>query len=213
MRRTASFCASLLMAAPVLADDPAAPRFVERRPQRLAVAVLPDLLTRPEVAPHLETGLTTSFALEATVVDEHGGRSSGAARIDLRFEPWDEVFHTVVQVAGAPPVERTLGRPEVAAWWRGLELDLLSVDGLSRGAAWKVRAELAVTPFSHAEYEDAQRWFSDSLRRRAPDEAPTAPGTEPLPGALDVLIATSIRRASLVRYLWRVELQPTQPRQ
>jgi hypothetical protein len=210
-----AFCTavSAFLAAGVVAAAEG-PLFTVSREGVLVVSGLPDILSRPEVRPHLSTGLTTTFALRVTATDETGARTRGGGRIDVRWEPWDEVFLTAA--LGADGHARREPVPSLArlvAWWHGLEIP--AALGLAPGGRWQVRVELSVIPFSASEQRDTQRWFSDSL-----DQAPPPPGANPQEqaaaprqapangGVLDLLIATSIKRHSLISFNWTALPRP-----
>jgi hypothetical protein len=193
-------CAVLSAGALRAVDRPA---FAVGRDGGLTVSGLPDVLSRPEVKPHLATGLTTTFALRVTATDETGKSVKGGGRIDVRWEPWDEVFLTAaVGVDGRVRRESVPSIDRLVSWWHGLEI--VAASGLMPGARWDVRVDLSVIPFSASEQRDTQRWFSNSLGP-APGSAQGADGVAPQAsqsGILDLLIATSIKRRSVVRYTW-----------
>ncbi|HEX3532134.1 MAG TPA: hypothetical protein VH988_34170 [Thermoanaerobaculia bacterium] len=185
------------------------PLFTIGRDGVLLLGALPDILSRPEVRPHLATGLTTTFALRVTATDETGTKTRGGGRIDVRWEPWDEVFFTAALGAdGRARRESLPSLDRLAAWWNSLEIP--AATGLAPGGRWTVRVEVNVIPFSASEQRDTQRWFSDSLGQ-APPPAPSASSQEQsaaarqVPangGVLDLLIATSIKRHSLISFNW-----------
>jgi hypothetical protein len=173
---------------------------------RLVLASLPPVLAGREVRPHLTTGLTTSFALGVAVADASGHKAQGAARIDIRYEPWDEVFHVRGAATGGWRTQETLPSFErLLAWWQGLKLPVAGLATLRPGERWRIEVRLDVVPFSLAEQRETQRWFSDSLDKAggaAKGGAPAAPSN----AVLDLLIATSIKRQSLVGYDWTIDL-------
>jgi hypothetical protein len=190
------------------------PSFAVSRDGALTLSGLPDILSRPEVKPHLSTGLTTTFALDVTATDETGKKHKGGGRIDVRWEPWDEVFLTAaIGVDGRARRESVPSLDRLAVWWHGLEI--LAAAGLEPGGHWDVKVEVSVIPFSASEQRNTQRWFSDSLGQ--------TPGASPAPatdagrvsqpanpnGVLDLLIATSIKRRSLKRYVWTASALPS----
>jgi hypothetical protein len=191
------------------------PSFTVSRDGALTVSGLPDILSRPEVRPHLSTGLTTTFALRVTATDETGKKVKGGGRIDVRWEPWDEVFLTAaIGVDGHARHESVPSLDRLAAWWHGLEV--LTAAGLAPGGRWDVRVEVSVIPFSASEQRNTQRWFSDSLGQK-PGPAPgTSPGADQGAavqqanpnGVLDLLIATSIKRRTLAQYVWTAAARP-----
>lgn len=186
------------------------PLWAVTRDGTLLVSALPDILSRPEVRPHLKTGLTTTFAIQVTATDETGAKVKGAGRIDIRWELWDEVFLTAVAGRAGRPRQESLSSAErLAAWWRGLEIPAAA--GLAPGGRWQVKVELSVIPFSRSEQRDAQRWVSDTLGEGArgsdagPPPTPGQPRVDSGPalgGVLDLLIVTSIKRPNVATYVW-----------
>jgi hypothetical protein len=197
------------LAAPAVLEAVSGPYWSVGRDGSLVVSGLPDILSRPEVRPHLTTGLTTTFILRVTASDETGRKVKGAGRADVRWELWDEVFLTAaLGAAGRARTESLASFERLEAWWRGLELPVAA--GMAPGGRWQVKVEVSVVPFSRSEQRDAQRWFSDTLGEverpapRAPDsDAPEDVDRGPaLNGLLDLLIVTSIKRPNLATYVW-----------
>ena len=211
-RALLAYALALLLAA---AASPAAdaPSYEVGRDGTLVVSTLPEVLSRPEVRPHLTTGLTTSFIVTVTATDPAGRPTRGAARVDVRWEPWDEVFHVVAMGADGRAHRETMPSFErLAGWWRGLELPVAA--GLARGR-WQVKVELSVVPFSQSEQKDAQRWLSNAPPAEAPSDEPpaTVDSGSRLNGVVDLLIATSIQRRSIVRFAWPAsQRQPSEHR-
>jgi hypothetical protein len=177
----------------------------------LVVSGLPDILSRPEVRPHLTSGLTTTFVVQVSAADGSGKRVRGGGTIAVRYEPWDEVY--LVAAAGAAGGARKDSLPSLdglAAWWRDLKLPVLAASGLS-GASWQVKVTVHVVPFSESEREDTQRWFSQSVGggQRSNAEDASAAAKESAGMVLDLLVATSIRRRSLVSYDWTLTFRPS----
>ncbi len=198
----AALIALALAAAPLAAVE--TPQYELTGDGTLVVAALPDVLSRPEVRPHLSTGLTTSFVISVTARAADGRKAKGAARIDVRWEPWDEVFHTATMTADGRGSRQTVPSfDKLVAWWRTQELPV----AVKLGAGpWEVKVELSVVPFSQSEERDAQRWFSSAAGADGVEARPTGAGESRLNGVVDLLIATSIQRHSIVRYAW--EAQP-----
>jgi hypothetical protein len=207
VRRGALLLASTLALVGVPQAAAAGPHYGRAPDGSLAVSALPEVLTRPEVRPHLTTGLTTGLLLRFDARGPGGRAVQGAARVDVRWEPWDEVFHVTV-VDGAGRVRReTLGSLErLVAWWSALEVAVApgAVPPQLAGA----RVELRVVPFSQSEQRDAQRWFSSALAPETADDPQAGPGESRLNGVVDLLIATSIQRRSVVRYQWPAGPRP-----
>jgi hypothetical protein len=189
------------------------PPAVELQERILVVSTLPGVLARPEVRPHLSTGLTTTFLLLVNAVDGQGHRAKGGGKIDIRYEPWDEVFLvSALGVDGKLRRETLASFERLVAWWKGVRLPVFSADPLNPGSSWKVVVHLSVIPFSQSEQREAQRWLSDSIGRPVKGDGNPGGRTEPLSGALDALLATSIKRQSLVGYDWTLVYPPERRR-
>jgi hypothetical protein len=179
----------------------------------LVVSGMPGVLSRPEVRPHLSSGLTTTFVVRVTAADERGSKATGGGTVAVRFEPWDEVF--LAAAAGLEGGARKDSLPSfdrLAAWWRDLKLPVLPTAGLSSGGSWQVKVAVHVVPFSESEREDTQRWFSESVggaQRSNAEDLSTAAKKSPGAGILDLLVATSIQRRSLVSYDWTLTFRPS----
>jgi hypothetical protein len=208
MRRLVALFLAVGLAAPAVLAAASGPYWSVGRDGNLVVSGLPDVLSRPEVRPHLTTGLTTTFLVRVTASDETGRKVKGAGRADVRWELWDEVFLTAaLGAAGRARTESLPSFERLVAWWRGLEIPVAA--GLSPGGRWQVKVEVSVVPFSRSEQRDAQRWFSDTLgqgERPAPraqtSEAPETDRGTGLNSLLDLLIVTSIKRPNLATYVW-----------
>jgi len=209
-RGLATWAAALVLGAAGLraASGAAPPRplYEIGRDRTLLVSALPDVLSRPEVRPHLTTGLTTSFIVTISASASGGRRIRGAARVDLRWEPWDEKFYVAVVGADGKRQRETVPSLErLGAWWRGLELPVATA---VPAGSWNVNVELSVIPFSQSEQRDAQRWFSSAPGPEGPEPAEVAKGESRLNGVVDLLIATSIQRQSIFRYAWSAAPRP-----
>jgi hypothetical protein len=224
MRRGFLIFALLFSAAVVQAAKGELPG-VELRERTLFVSSLPAVLARPEVKPHLSTGLTTTLILEVNVADAAGNRARGGGKVDIRYEPWDGVFLvSALGIDGRVRKESLPSFERLLAWWQNLGLPVVAVDTLGPGpnggkGPWQVRVRVNVIPFSQSEQREAQRWLSESIGRSekseadaTPGSAPTAARAKPTNGALDLLLATSIKRRSLVGYDWNVVFQPERRR-
>ncbi|HET9766956.1 MAG TPA: hypothetical protein VFS60_08915 [Thermoanaerobaculia bacterium] len=182
------------------------PSYAIGRDRTLSVSALPEVLSRPEVHPHLTTGLTTSFMVVVKASAEPGRKARGAARIDVRWEPWDEVFFTAAMGADGQVRRHTHRSFEaLTAWWQSLELPVTLA--LPVGS-WEVKVELSVLPFSQTEQRDAQSWFLNAPADPAPRPSAEGRAESRLDGVVDLLIATSIQRRSIVRYAWPALQRP-----
>ena len=168
---------------------------------RLVVSRLPALLADDEVKRHLDSGLTTSLVLQG---GPQGATKAGAARVDLRFELWDEVY-LVTLIDGEGRIERSRQTPaELADWWSELEIVLVPA-GSGPPATGQARISLAVVPFSQAELVDTQRWLAESIgRARGGAGGRRSTGGEV--DAVGVLIATSMQRRAVRTQLWNVPI-------
>jgi hypothetical protein len=196
------------------AAEPTPGPTLELRQKVLFLSALPAVLDRPEVRPHLQTGLTTTFLLEVRAAGAGGQKARGGGMVEVRYEPWDETFLvSALGVDGRPHRETLPSFDRLVLWWRSLSLPVLTAEALGAVGAvpWQVDVRVSVIPFSRSEQREAQRWLSESIGRTERSETPTQnPATttpapsrgEALTGALDLLLATSIKRHSLVSYGW-----------
>jgi hypothetical protein len=158
------------------------------------------------VRKQLGTGLTTSFAFEAAARGA-GGKPKGAARVDVRYDLWDEVY-VVTRVDAAGHAARTTlpSFDRLAEWWRDARLVV------ARGAlatAGTVDVRLRVIPFSQAEQLETQRWFSQALSAEKSGSAgavsdAVADQPESFSQVINLLMSTSIGRPALLEYAWKV---------
>lgn len=194
----------LLASLPAVGD----PVGLDFEPERgIVLSGLPPLLADDEVRTQLTTGLTTTFLfrIEPKVPDVPTG-----ARVEVRYELWDEVFHVAVLTADGQ-LERIVvpSFEELGTWWS--QLDLLVMGLEARPEGHRLRMVLDVVPFSQAERDDTERWFSEVIgaaARSGREEVDRSPDDreESLGSVLSVLIATSIQRRALTSYHWTLDL-------
>jgi hypothetical protein len=193
----------LLAQVALAAADAGAPRVSLQDGDRLVVSHLPALLTEEAVKRHLDSGLTTSLVLQGGPL---GASKSGAARVDVRFELWDEVYLVTI-LDGEGRIERSRqASPEaLARWWSEVEI-VLSVDpAIVRADDRQARVSLAVVPFSQAELLDTQRWLVESIGQA---QGGTGGGREGgATGAVGALIATSMQRRAVSTVVWNVPIE------
>ena len=192
--------ATLLGVLATLAGVVSAQPVLELEADRIVLARLPPVLSDEEVARQLTTGLTATLAFRV-----EAGATVGGARVEIRYELWDEVFHVLtLGIDGRPNLQTLPSTEALEAWWAKLRLPVLDGD-VASNAAQKVRVILDVVPFSHSEQLDTQRWFEQSVQRaeQGKNEGISHPaeGGESLGRVFSVLIATSIRRQALTRPL------------
>lgn len=196
-RRWASL--SLLFAFVLAAFGASSPVARLRGDGMLVITLPPDVLSRREVRKQLTSGLTTTFLI---TTDSDGRR--GAARIEVRYEPWDEVYFVTTRGIDAMAQSfRFVSIEKLIEWWHAAALPVMP----RAHAAGRVQVTLEVLPFSIEEQKETQRWLTRSLgdahRSGAVDEAEVA-GRTGGGSVLDVLIGTSIQRRPIVRSRWTV---------
>lgn len=183
---------------------------IETAREGLILSRLPTILNEAEVKKQLETGLTTSFVFETTARDALGAKTKGGARIDVRYDLWDEVY-VVTRVDASGRAVRTppLSAAKLAEWWR--EARLVVIRPPAAGRARSVQVRLRVIPFSQSEQLEAQRWFSQALSAEKTGSAGAVSEAvedqpESLNQVLGLLMATSIGRPALLEYQWNLPL-------
>ena len=207
--RAAGWVVLWVAASCALAGD--GPRLDLEEDKRIALINLPAVLADEAVEAKLHTGLTTTFIFRVTAPAAGGGKTRGGARLEIRYELWDEVFHvTRLDGSGELGRETIATEEELAEWWGQLRLFVL--DGREvRVDADHAQVVLDVLPFSRSEELDTQRWFSESVRRaeHEPDgegvRSPSGQGNS-MEQVFGLLIATSIRRRPVRSYDWTLDL-------
>jgi hypothetical protein len=145
-----------------------------------ALVALPDsVLKNAHVKSRLESALTTTFILKTSL--------GTAARIEIRYDLWDEVYR-VRRNLGA---QQSIPRAQLETWWR------TPID-VGRAAARTIEIELIVLPFSAAEESDARQWLSKSGGAGAPSADPRS--------IVDVLIGTTLSARPIVSFRWTEEI-------
>jgi len=181
--------AALFIAAAVRAQQP--PLAFTVQPGGVVAATLPlSILQDANVRKQLRSGLTTTFLL---VARQRETRVVSGARIEIRYDLWDEVW-----IAQKVEFDRKSERLRLTSlealekWWR-TPLRVLATNA-SRVA---LQVDLSVLPFSAAEEEDARQWITKSA-------GVAAGGSNN--GLVDALIGTTISAKPLTTYRWNVEL-------
>jgi hypothetical protein len=167
------------------------------------------LLDDPEVRRQLESGLTTSIDLWVEVVVAAAADAAGvepgverrAERIEIRFEPWDELF--LVRRLSEQHLEDPMRLSSFEALRSWLGSVVLEVVRPSATAVARATLRARVVPFSEAERDDAQRWFARSRARGSDLTAgDTASGVESL---LELVMSTAIEPRSILTRTWKLE--------
>ena len=139
---------------------------------------------------HLASGLTTTFVLEAKQRDAD---RKGAARIEIRFDLWDEVWLVRrIEFDGKQDRQRITSREALEKWW---STPIRIFAAATNRVALNVT--LSVLPFSAAEGEDARQWISKSGGVTAPESG------SPL---VTALIGTTLNAKPIRTYRWPVEV-------
>jgi len=210
VRRTPPWALLLLLLVPAaLRAAPASPPApaIEAAREGITLSRLPPILGEEEVRKQLGTGLTTSFAFEATARGATGDKVKGAARVDVRYDLWDEIYIVTRIDASGHATRVTLPSFErLAEWWRDARLVLIR--GPATGIA-AVDVRLKVIPFSQAEQLETQRWFSQALSaEKAGSAGAVSDAVEDQPESfsqvINLLMATSIGRPALLEYAWKL---------
>lgn len=210
---------ALAVAVPTAAASTVEPRLVREPDGGLALERLPPVLAEEDVARSLRSGLTTTVVVRVELLTA-AGAVAGGARIEVRFEPWDETYLTlVVGIDGRPGRAELADAEALAAWWRELRLRVVEAVSASTvtsaPAAAPARVELDVLPFSQAERDDTQRWFSEALEGSGSTAAEAVGETASEGGglrrAVQLLVATSIQRGAIASRSWRLPVQRPAP--
>lgn len=197
MTRRVAFLLALLALAAGGADR--RPHAVIAREGALTITLPADVLTSAEVKRQLTSGLTTAFVVTA----ECEG-AKGAAKVDVRYELWEEKYLvTLTDITGH---ERTLSFDSEAAlarWWS--ENPLVAMPTRSYGPRADVQVKLKVLPFSSREQSDTQRWLARSL---SASQSAAGEGSSPRSAEiLRIIVETSIQRRPLLEYKWSVRAE------
>lgn len=152
----------------------------------LPAAILNDSRVRKQ----LGSGLTTTFV----VVARPRGAANGGARVEIRYDLWDEVYIVRrTEYDRRTETQRIASFEALERWWRA-PLRVVPPP------ATRTRAEVEVTvlPFSAAEEEDARQWLSKSGGVAAPSGAQS--------GLVDVLIGTTVNARPITTFRFQVEV-------
>jgi hypothetical protein len=192
------FLAILLTAGVALAARPTP--LVVRDAGRIRVALPKELVSDAEIQKELRRGLTTTFMLVADT-----GQRRGGARIELRYELWDELY--LVRAISVDGSEQKATLPSLAAlaeWWNSPRVTVL----VGEVPDSSLQLRLDVLPFSAGEEADAKRWLAQSANAAAESAAASSSPSATSTPLLDAVIGTSVRRKPLLSYVWRVRLSP-----
>jgi len=166
------------------------PAFAAQSGRVVAVVLPAALLSDRDVRRQLGSGLTTTFQLAAKQRDAD---RRGVARIEIRFDLWDEVWLVRrIEFDGKEERQRLASRDALEKWWSApLRLFAAAADRVA------LTVTLTVLPFSAAEGEDARQWISKSGGVAATE------GGSPLVAAL---IGTTLSAKPIRSWRWQTEL-------
>lgn len=214
MKAGTCLLALMLVAANLVAEKPPVVRI---RSERLEIRGLPAVVAIPAVKRHLDTGLTTTLALDAELQTGRREKLAGKARVEVRYDLWDETYLLSVSDALGARRTSTVSGAGLAEWWRALVLIPLAGVQVGPGEDRLVTLTLVVIPFSEVDQEDARQWFLRSLAGDAGGKAErvgVSSGGQGESGRGDlasVLVAASIGRRSLLTFSWTVPLEVKTP--
>jgi len=189
---TATRVSALLVALllPAFAFAQPRPSFVAQPGRTVAVSLPSSLLDEREVKKQISSGLTTTFLLSAQARESD---RRGAARVEVRFDLWDEVWLVRrIEFDGKEERQRLASRDALDKWWRvPVRLFAANADRVA------LRVTLSVLPFSIAEGEDARQWIAKSGGLGTPG------GGSPL---VTALIGTTLDAKPIRAYHWNAEV-------
>ena len=178
------------------ADDP-----ILVRESGLWLRLPPGLLHIPEVREHVTSGLTTTLQVRYRVIFADNGELNGLIRVDIRFEPWDEVFHLQIGQTAQPPVRRRLsGRDALLAWWQEQSWPLAAGNDPRHRERGTVKLELVLIPFSQSEQEEALRSITSPGRFQEASETVAEEGGNT--DIIDLILFTAAKRKAAFRFRW-----------
>jgi len=195
---------SLLCAAPLLAAGPV----LQPEGSWVVLAGLPPLLERADVRKQLDSGLTATLAFEVRTTGASPQKLRGGARVDVRYELWEEVYLvTRLDASGKREHLRFDSFEKLGHWWREARLPVLPLPRVA--ARWPAEVRLQVIPFSQAEQQETQRWLTESMSGDSDgggNAGAVSQALEDRPASfsqvLQLLMATSIGRPALFEQEW-----------
>ena len=175
----------LLLAASAAQAQPSRQPSASLHGDRVQVVLPATVLKDSRVRARLESALTTTFILKTRL---------GAARLEIRYDLWDEVYHVKRIHPPNRVTQQKINATQLEEWWR-TPIDIGALAGDTR----KIDVELTVVPFSAAEESDAREWLSKSGGAGGP-----SPDSK---SVVDVLIGTTLSAKPIVSYRWTVEIR------
>lgn len=218
MASTQVTCRSAAIACLLAVLGAAAPRddvpHVVARPDGAIVIRLPaGPITGDRAKTQLRSGLTTAFALLTKGRDSDGHERKLGARVEIRYELWDENYIVVVLDGTGRRESRTIDNyAHLVDWWTHTPILLAAPSPLRQ--IGPVTVSLDMVPFSPEEEADTQRWLAHSLNtsnsRASSGQSPGSP--QPSEGLLDIIIGTAIHRQAILSFHWDVRVETSPPK-
>ncbi|HMF09895.1 MAG TPA: hypothetical protein VKJ00_12210 [Thermoanaerobaculia bacterium] len=178
----------------------------------LRVRIPSQVLLDVEVRRVIQSGLTVTFLFDFAVPR---ARLERHARLEVRYEPWDETYLTSLLSQSQKREETFSSFDSLAQWWEALPWTVSGVPRLEGSSRAELKITISVVPFSANEERDARHWFAQSIEEPRDLGSPPAAGG---PGAqsarddmLGALITTAIKRRALRTFRWTVTI-PEQER-
>ncbi|MCP4896900.1 MAG: hypothetical protein GY906_07980 [bacterium] len=175
----------------------------------VVVEGLTSMLDAEEVSSRLTSGLTNTFVIEVAVRYGRRVATRGAARVDVRWELWDDEFLVSwIDLTGTINRLTATSLDELVAWWNGARFAVAPAPPRDSKAKPLVTITVGFLPFSNSESNAARSWLSQSMSGSSNDpEGPNEPGGGAEPGrVIDLVVATSIVSESIFEKRWTVPL-------
>jgi hypothetical protein len=160
-----------------------------------------------EVRRKLDSGLTNAFLISADGVSPSGKRVDGSARIEVRYELWDEHYLITTTDAGGRMEHRTIDTfAHLEQWWSHQPFQITGAL-LPEGVPAHLRVRLKVLPYSPRELDDAQRWLANQAGERPSEPGATEQRGSSQSNLLSVIVGTSMERRPILDYRWNVPVE------
>ncbi len=164
------------------------------------------------VMTQLRSGLTTAFVLLVKGRDTNGHERKLGARVEIRYELWDENYIVAVIDGTGRRESRTIDNyAHLVDWWSHTPVLLGPPSSLRQSGP--VAVSLEMVPFSPEEEADTQRWLAHSLNTaNSRASGQTAANAQPSEGLLDIIIGTAIHRQAILSFHWDVRIEASPPK-
>jgi hypothetical protein len=165
------------------------PSFTTQAGNLIAAELPLTILGDAKVSKQLGSGLTTTFVLQ---IRQRQQAPLIVARLEVRYDVWDEVWLVRrVEAGKAPERQRLASRAALETWWR-TPVRLFA----AATSPVKFDLDLLVLPFSTDEEKETRQWVSKA------GGVGTSARTS---GLVDALIGTTIEARPIMSWQWSVE--------